>query len=187
MKSVSLSHTYYELLFSLSDTHSCSFLWQNCSCRSCSVPRLFVWSSYLCVFSLCIMQDHIKSIKNSHFLSPCLFSSYCFLLYRQFPFQFSQLNNSHPLILSSTSRKYCLFTPSIKSFLIINTSLFSLSFCALVTHLILITNAHFCFCWIVRSLEQSSCLLTCLSGMYHAQAWSTVVRLLLYEYLKLHI
>lgn len=48
MKSASLSHTYahllilYQLLFSLSDTHSCSFLWQDCSYRSSSVTRLFI-------------------------------------------------------------------------------------------------------------------------------------------------
>lgn len=60
-------------------------------------------------------------------------------------------------------------------------SIFSV-ICALVTRLILITNVHLCFCWIVRSLEQDSCLLSCLSSVYHAQVWSTTVGLLLYEY-----
>lgn len=95
----------YELLFSLSDTHSCSFLWQDCSSRSSSIHRLspFLSKVLTCMFSLCLMQDHIKYIKNPHFLSSCLLSSYSFLLYRQFPLQFSQLNSIHPLLLSLTS------------------------------------------------------------------------------------
>lgn len=82
------------------------------------------------------------------------------------------------------SRKYCLFTPPLRSLPIINLcisflhhlhSRYSCSF--------LITNVHLCFCLTVS--RGRTPLLTFLCGVYHAQAWSTVMRLLLYKYSSL--
>lgn len=53
-----------ELLFSLSDTHSCYCLWQDCSCRCSSVPRLspFVSKVLTCtsLSALCKITSNIK-------------------------------------------------------------------------------------------------------------------------------
>lgn len=160
MKSVSLSHTYthllvlYELLFSLSDTHSCSFLWQDCSYRSSSVPRL----------SPCLPE--VLTCMSSPSVS-CKITTHIFFLHVCFHPTLSFSTGSflwNPLSL--TTLIHCFFdfplqkVLSFYSIIKISPDCKSKSFfsviSALVTPLILITNVHLCFCSIGSSLGQDS-------------------------------